>query len=76
MLAELQGGLTVTLIGMGVVFTLLTLLVYVVQGMSKLARLIEGRPAAAPNAAVPAADEEIVSAISAAISAYRRRHKA
>lgn len=75
MLNEMQAGLTVTVMGMGVVFVLLTLLVYVVQGMSKLCRLIEGAPPVAPSAAAPSSEEEVISAIGAAISTYRRRHK-
>lgn len=64
----LRAGLTVTLMGMGVVFMLLSLLVGVVHAMSRFAQAIEGMPS------VPAADEEIVSVISAAVAAHRSRH--
>lgn len=75
MLEQLQAGFTVTLMGMGVVFVLLTLLVYVVQGMSKLCRMIEGAPPAASTSGTPAVEDEIVSVIGAAVSTYRRKHK-
>lgn len=75
MLDQMQAGFTVTLMGMGVVFVLLTLLIYVVQGMSKLCRMIEGAPPAPTTSDAPAVEEEIVSVIGAAVSAYRRRHK-
>lgn len=75
MLEELQAGLVVTLMGLGVVFVLLTLLVYVVQGMSRLCRAIEGAQTPASSAPAPSAEEEVVSAIGAAVSVYRRRHK-
>jgi sodium pump decarboxylase gamma subunit len=74
-LEQLQAGVTVTLMGMGVVFVLLTLLVYVVHGMSKLCRMIEGAAPATTTGGAPAVEEEIVSAIGAAVSTYRRRHK-
>jgi sodium pump decarboxylase gamma subunit len=69
----LQAGFTVTWIGMGVVFVLLTLLVGVVHGMSRIAQAIEGIPT--PSAAAPsmAGDEELVGVISAAVAAYRRK---
>jgi sodium pump decarboxylase gamma subunit len=77
MLAQLEDGFIVTLMGMGVVFVLLTLLVWVVLGMSRLARFIEGAPAPVTVTGAPgaAADEEIVSAIGAAIAAYRQKHR-
>lgn len=75
MLEQLQAGFTLTLMGMGVVFVLLTLLIYVVQGMSKLCRMIEGTPPTATTGGTPAVEEEIVSAIGAAVSTYRRRHR-
>jgi sodium pump decarboxylase gamma subunit len=71
----LEAGFTVTLVGMGVVFVLLTLLVGVIQSMSYLSRLIDGgmKPAPAGSAQAPVMDEEIVGVISAAIRMYRRR---
>jgi len=77
MLAQLEDGFIVTLMGMGVVFVLLTLMVWVVLGMSRLARLLEGAPAPITVAGTPGAaiEEEIVSAIGAAIAAYRQKHR-
>jgi sodium pump decarboxylase gamma subunit len=73
---QLQDGFTVTLMGMGVVFVLLTLLVGVVQAMSRLCRLLEGEPAPTAAAGSPVAvEEEIVSAISVAIAAYRHKRR-
>ena len=73
----LQAGLNVTAIGMGVVFVLLTALVFIVRGMSALSRAIEGVLPAMPE---PSADEsgspqpqEIVSVITAAIAAHKKR---
>jgi sodium pump decarboxylase gamma subunit len=73
---QLQDGFTVTLMGMGVVFLLLTTLVGVVQAMSRLCRLLEGEPVSTATASTPVAvEEEIVSAIGAAITAYRQQRK-
>ena len=73
----IQAGLNVTVIGMGVVFVLLTLLVFIIQGMSALSRSIEGP--GTPESDAPAAGRsppphELVGVISAAIAAYRKRH--
>ena len=46
----LQAGLNVTAIGMGVVFVLLTALVFIIRGMSALSHAIESRMPAAPLA--------------------------
>lgn len=71
----MEAGFTVTLVGMGVVFALLTLLVGVIQSMSYLSRLIDGgeKPAPAGAGQAPVMDEEIVGVISAAIRMYRRQ---
>ena len=73
----LKEGLVLMGIGMGVVFVLLTLLVFVVQGVSKLSGVFAPAgipPPASPSADRPATvDEEIVSAISTAIGRHRRR---
>jgi sodium pump decarboxylase gamma subunit len=64
--AQLVGqGLTVTLIGMTVVFVLLTLLVGVVYGMSAFARQFQ------TEAADELAGDELVAVIAAAIGHYR-----
>jgi len=73
----LQAGLNLTAIGMGVVFVLLGLLVGIIRGMSALSRRIEAlfpqpqtsSPGGAPS---PAAEQQIVSVISAAIAAHRK----
>ena len=72
----IQTGLNVTVIGMGVVFVLLTLLVFIIHGMSALSRFIEGpgTPTSdAPAAGQPLSQNELVGVISAAIAAYRKR---
>jgi sodium pump decarboxylase gamma subunit len=71
----LEAGLVVTVAGMGVVFVLLTLLVFIIQGMSRLSRLFE-RNAPAPAAPAPAleAEPEIASVVAAAVALYRNRH--
>ena len=73
----LQAGLNVTAIGMGVVFVLLTLLVFIIRGMSALCRTIEGaRPeqltASGPNTPQQL-DAQLVGVISAAIAAHRNK---
>jgi sodium pump decarboxylase gamma subunit len=77
MAALLQDGLNITGIGMGVVFTLLTLLVFIIRGMSAVCRIItDAIPSPAePAATGPTADQELIIAISAAIAAHRRRRK-
>jgi sodium pump decarboxylase gamma subunit len=78
----LQAGLNVTAIGMGVVFVLLTALVFIIRGMSALSHAIEGKLPAAPQPATRTAtpttatgsnqSQEIVSVISAAVAAHRK----
>jgi sodium pump decarboxylase gamma subunit len=80
MYSLLQAGLNVTAIGMGVVFLLLTMLVFIIRGMSALSRMIEGAPGESllPTATLRApgsqSNQQLVSVISAAIAAYRKRH--
>ena len=72
----IEAGLTITGIGMGVVFILLTLLVGIIRAMSLLCFAIEGgapQNAAAGARATAEHDAEIASVISAAIVMYRRR---
>jgi len=76
----IQAGLNVTAIGMGVVFVLLTLLVWIIRGMSALAHAIggvPGQPAAPSTASSPSthSDQQLVGVISAAIAAHRARHR-
>lgn len=79
----LQAGINVTAIGMGVVFVLLTALVFIIRGMSALSRAIEGALPAAPDPAASeprsgsagaAPQQEVVSVITAAIAAHRKRN--
>ena len=73
-----EAGLDITAIGMGVVIVLLTLLVYIVRGMSSVCHKLEGatRSTAEPAAPVGASlsNHELVGVISAAIVVHRRRH--
>jgi sodium pump decarboxylase gamma subunit len=75
----MESGLTITAIGMGVVFILLTLLVGIIQAMSVLAHALGGKPVASAKApalsAARTTDEDIIPVIAAAISAYRSRHR-
>lgn len=77
---QLEAGLELMVLGMGVVFVLLGLLVVAVGAMSRFARAFEARHPAAltPTAAIPPAavtDLELIAAIGAAIHSYRRRHR-
>jgi sodium pump decarboxylase gamma subunit len=73
----LQEGLNVTAIGISVVFILLTLLVGVIQGMSALSRMIEAAmplpPEPTGSLPVEPSNQQLISVISAAIAAHRRR---
>lgn len=66
----LETGLQVTFIGMTVVFILLTTLVGVVMAMSALCRRFA--PETPPVSRAVEDDEQLVSAIAAAINHYRR----
>jgi len=86
-----QAGVNVTLIGLGVAFVLLTVLIFVVHAMSAVARLIEAeRPqlAAAAAAAAPATatvkpplaepqsvEPHIAGVVAAAVRMYRTRRR-
>ena len=65
----IDAGLTITLIGMSVVFILLTTLVGVVTAMSALCRRFF--PEAPPVERV-SEDDELIGVITAAINHYRR----
>jgi oxaloacetate decarboxylase gamma subunit len=76
---QLLQGVELMLLGMGIVFTFLMVLVVVMTGMSRMAQAIDAskpQVASGPKAAAPGASEaDIVAAISAAISRYRSTHK-
>lgn len=74
----LMDGLYLMLLGMGIVFAFLTLLVGAMRLMSRLAFGLAGEPVAEAsfevspvNAAPSNNDEEIVAVISAAVQRYR-----
>jgi sodium pump decarboxylase gamma subunit len=70
----IEAGLTVTLLGMSVVFVLLTALVGIVQGMSHVIGRFDAGAASSeppPTAVADGADDEIVGVISSVISMYR-----
>ncbi|MEW7977880.1 MAG: OadG family protein [Candidatus Sedimenticola endophacoides] len=74
----LMEGVNLMLLGMGIVFIFLAILVVTMSGMSRLAAAIDKKqPQAvpAPQPAVPKAgeDEELVAVIPAAISRFRSR---
>ena len=73
-------GLTVSLIGMGVVFVALVLLVYIIKAISKLAVLYENSAAPpkvstakAPIRAPEEDDGEMLAVIAAAVAAHTRK---
>jgi oxaloacetate decarboxylase gamma subunit len=74
----LETGVELMAAGMGTVFVLLTVLVFIVQGVSKVSGwFVPPGPGVVPVPQVPpptkpAADTELVTAIGAAVSAYRR----
>jgi oxaloacetate decarboxylase gamma subunit len=75
---DLEQGLTLMAAGMGTVFVLLGVLVWLVVLVSKLSRLLEPTiPAVdvSPRRAAPASsgDAELVGVISAAVKAHRER---
>jgi oxaloacetate decarboxylase gamma subunit len=66
-------GVNLMLLGMGIVFTFLTILVVALSGMSRLAAAIgvpEQKPAA-PSGCAGEDDAELVAVISAAINRFR-----
>jgi oxaloacetate decarboxylase (Na+ extruding) subunit gamma len=71
----LQQGVNLMLLGMGMVFTFLAILVVALNGMSRLAAAISGPEEAQTASAGSAeeADSELIAVISAAINRYRKR---
>lgn len=68
-------GVNVMLLGMGIVFTFLAILVVALNGMSRLAASLSGpeAPQAAPSAGAGTEDTELIAVISAAINRYRSK---
>jgi len=73
----LSEGLTLMLLGMGIVFTFLAMLVLTMYGMSWLAQRLAPAEVARPAAILPRAasdeNDELVAVVSAAIHRYRKR---
>ncbi len=78
--ALLMEGVWLMLLGMGIVFTFLIILVFALYGMSRLAAAIERRRGAVPLSAATegaphlvdqAADDELAAVIGAAVARYR-----
>jgi len=71
----LQQGVNLMLLGMGMVFTFLAILVVALNGMSRLAAALSGpeevKTATAGNAVE--ADSELIAVISAAINRFRTK---
>ncbi len=72
-------GLNLMLLGMGIVFTFLVILIFALLGMSRVASLFgvpeqaaSERVATAPAASVPStADDELIAVIGAAVARFR-----
>ncbi|MEN8174274.1 MAG: OadG family transporter subunit [Pseudomonadota bacterium] len=80
--AELLGeGLRILVLGMGIVFGFLVILVFAMKAMSRVAAVIEGKAGVEPVAAAPPTapalpgDEPPVAVIGAAIHRYRNRRR-
>ena len=73
-------GLQLLMLGMGIVFSFLIVLVFTMKGMSLLAFRLGGHPeeAQAPAADIPAStvdDDTVVAVISAAVQLYRQARR-
>lgn len=69
---QIQNGLILLVLGMGVTFVFLTILVFSTKAISKLVRKLDSKQASAATVAAPAQssnnDAEIAVAIAAAVS--------
>ncbi len=74
-------GVELMVLGMGTVFTFLILLVVVMMGMSRFARIFDSGDASVESALTTAAgpispeDQELAAVIAAAIKQYRAKHR-
>jgi len=67
-------GIELMLLGMGIVFGFLTILVFTLRGMSRLADRLDGTPApalAAPEPIDVSDNRQLVAVITAAVARYR-----
>lgn len=76
----LADGLVLLVMGMGIVFGFLIVLVFALKGMSALAAWLEGEaPQVQPFSAEPAqqtaSQSELIAVISAAVQKYRSEHR-
>jgi len=72
----MTAGIQLMLVGMGIVFAFLMILVATMNGVSRLAISLEGEQPTTDTVAKKAGktDEELISVISAAIRRYRDTH--
>jgi len=76
MTALLNSGLELMLVGMGIVFAFLSMLVFAIKGMSALIlRHFPDAPAVARSKPEAKADQDTIAAISAAVHHYRNRQQ-
>jgi oxaloacetate decarboxylase (Na+ extruding) subunit gamma len=79
----LMSGVSLMLIGMGIVYTFLLVLVFVMKGMSKLALLLQPQESEEALSYQPAATAQgqdgmrgdLIAVIGAAVSRYRASHR-
>lgn len=67
-------GVELMLLGMGIVFSFLTILVFTLRGMSMLAARLDDTPEYQPAAQVPidvSDNRQLVAVVSAAVARYR-----
>ncbi len=80
-IAELMmQGFELLLLGMGIVFVFLVILVLAMTGMSRLARALEGDPQPLPSSlgatmAGAETSETLLAVIAAAVRQYRSKHQ-
>jgi oxaloacetate decarboxylase (Na+ extruding) subunit gamma len=79
----LMSGVSLMVVGMGIVFIFLLVLVFVMKGMSRLAMLVSARQDSAESLAYSSAGAalgqgevrgDMIAVISAAVSQYRATH--